>query len=146
MRQFLKGITLLSKITGQKYHNIAHILLGLIIDMKLPGGESNVVLLKATRAMLDFLYLAEYLVHSTESLRLLGDALDRFHASKHVFVEIGIQNDFNLPKLHFLCHYVNSIKWVGTTDVLIQNIQSVYILTLPKMLMMLQIIKMSYLK
>ena len=110
VQQFLKGITPLSKITSQEHHNIACILLGLIIDMKLPGGESNVVLLKATRAMVDFLYLAEYLVHSTESLRLLQDALDRFHASKHVFVEIGIQNDFNLPKLHFLCHYVNSIK------------------------------------
>ncbi|KIP02336.1 hypothetical protein PHLGIDRAFT_79255 [Phlebiopsis gigantea 11061_1 CR5-6] len=116
VRQFFKGITPLSKITGHEHHDIARILLGLIIDMKLPDGLSNIKLLKATRAMLDFLYLAEYPVHSTESLGLLQDALDRFHENKDIFVQLGIRKDFNLPKLHFLMHYMDSIKWLGTLD------------------------------
>ncbi|KIP01057.1 hypothetical protein PHLGIDRAFT_53274, partial [Phlebiopsis gigantea 11061_1 CR5-6] len=116
VRQFLKGITPLSKLTGKEHHDIARILLGLIIDMKLPDGISQIEVLKATRAMLDFLFLAQYPVHSTESLNLLKDALDRFHASKHIFIELGIRTDFNLPKLHSLLHYIEKIPWLGTTD------------------------------
>ena len=116
VHHFLKGITPLSKITGKEHHNIARILLGLVVDLPLPNGAPNDELLKATRAMLDFLYLAEYPVHSTDTLAELQDALDRFHDSKHVFVELGIRKDFNLPKLHFLSHYVEKIKWLGTAD------------------------------
>ena len=78
--------------------------------MKLPGREYNIELLKATRVMLNFLYLAKYPVYSTKSLELLQDALDRFYASNHILIEIRIQNNFNLPKLYFLCHYANLIK------------------------------------
>ena len=116
VRHFLRGITPLSKVTGHEHHDIARILLGLIIDMELPNGLSNIKLLEATRAMLDFLYLAEYPIHSSESLNLLKDALNRFHASKDIFVELGIRTDFNLPKLHFLVHYIEKIKWLGTLD------------------------------
>ena len=116
IRQFFKGITPLSKITGHEHRDISRILLGLIIDMKLPDGLSNMKLLKATRAMLDFLYLAEYPVHSDESLQLLQDALNRFHENKDIFVQLGIRDDFNLPKLHFLIHYIEKIQWLGTTD------------------------------
>ena len=73
-------------------------------------------LLKATRAMLDFLYLAEYPVHSDESLQLLQDALNRFHENKDIFVAIGIRKDFNLPKLHSLQHYVPAIRYKGSAD------------------------------
>lgn len=116
VRHFLKGITPLSRITGSEHHDIARILLGLIVDLPLPNGVSNAKLLKATRALLDFLYLAEYPVHSTETLKKLQDALDRFHANKDIFITLGIRKDFNLPKLHFLSHYVEKIKWSGTAD------------------------------
>lgn len=106
----------MSKLTRKEHHDIARILFGLIIDMDLPDGISNIEVLKATRAMLDFLFLAQYPVHSTESLSLLKDALNHFHASKDIFITLGIQNDFNLPKLHFLIHYIENISWLGTTD------------------------------
>jgi hypothetical protein len=70
----------------------------------------------SVRALLDFLYLAQYPVHTDETLELLEDALSRFHANKDIFVELGIREGFNLPKLHFVSHYVKLIKLYGTTD------------------------------
>ena len=55
---FKNGITSLSKITGKEHNNIARILLGLIIDLDLPDDTNTTRLLKATRALLDFLFLA----------------------------------------------------------------------------------------
>jgi hypothetical protein len=46
-------------------------LLGLLIDVRLPDGISPILLIRATRAMLDFLYLARYPVHTSESLTSL---------------------------------------------------------------------------
>ena len=109
IRQFFKGITSLSKITGHEHRDISKIILGLIIDMKLPDGLSDMKLLKATRAILDFVYLAQYPVHSDKSLQLLRDALNHFHESKDIFVQLGIHNDFNLSTLHFRIYYIEKI-------------------------------------
>ena len=116
VRSFTKGITSLSRLTGKEHADMCRILLGLIVDMDLPNGVSPVPLIRSTRALLDFLYLAQYPVHTSETLQLLRQSLHDFHANKRVFVELGIREDFNLPKLHSLVHYVESIKLFGTTD------------------------------
>jgi len=92
------------------------ILLGLVIDVQLPDNISNVCLVCSIHALLDFLYLAQYPVHTDETLELLEDALSQFHANKDIFVKLGICDGFNLPKLHFASHYVKLIKLYGTTD------------------------------
>ncbi|KAH9017449.1 P-loop containing nucleoside triphosphate hydrolase protein [Lactarius hengduanensis] len=43
-------------------------------------------------------------------------ALQSFHDNKHIFVSLGIRDNFNIPKLHFAKHYCRSIKLFGTTD------------------------------
>ncbi|KAG2120459.1 uncharacterized protein F5147DRAFT_741494 [Suillus discolor] len=70
---FMKGISSLSHVSGTEHNQICRFLLGVIIDIRLPG--------------------------NLDSARLI-------HA---VF-------NFNLPKLHFFCHYVHMIKLYGTTD------------------------------
>jgi hypothetical protein len=116
IRHFVKGITSLSRVTGQEHNQMSRILLGLVIDAPLPDGLSNVRLIRAVRALLDFLYLAQYPVHTDETLTLLEDALERFHINKEIFVDLGIRNGFNIPKLHFARHYVDHIKLYGTLD------------------------------
>jgi len=116
IRSFAKGITSLSRLTGKEHTDMCRILLGLIVDMDLPDGTSPIPLIRSTRALLDFLYLAQYPVHTSETLRLLHQSLRDFHANKHIFVELGIRENFNLPKLHSLIHYVESIELFGTTD------------------------------
>ena len=91
-------------------------LLGLIIGLPLPGGMSPVRLIRAVRALLDFLFVAQYPAHTSETLELLQDALRRFHANKAIFVDLGIRLHFKLPKLHSLEHYMLSILLFGTTD------------------------------
>src|SRR5438477_11325021 len=95
---------------------MCRILLGLLVDLRLPDNQSPARLISAVRALLDFLYLAQYPVHTSKTLSNLSDALDRFHANKDVFIDLGIQNNFKIPKLHSLQHYVSSIKLFSTTD------------------------------
>ncbi|KAF9777395.1 hypothetical protein BJ322DRAFT_1102350 [Thelephora terrestris] len=116
IRSFSKGITSLSRVTGKEHADMCRILLGLVVDLKLSNGSSPIPLIRAIRSLLDFLYLSQYPIHTSETLRLLHQSLERFHENKHIFIELGIRNNFNLPKLHSLLHYVHSIKTFGTTD------------------------------
>ncbi|KAJ2968744.1 hypothetical protein NUW54_g13126 [Trametes sanguinea] len=116
LRHFSKGISKLSRVTGSEHQDICRILLGLVIGLPLHGGASPVRLVRATRALLDFLYLAQYPAHTNQSLTLLEDALQAFHDNKSIFVDLGIREHFKLPKLHFFDHYRRCIELYGTTD------------------------------
>ena len=117
IRLFMAGITSLSRLTGQEHGDICRILLGLIVDLRLANGFSARCLVAAVRAILDCLYLAQYPLHSTATLQLLQDAIDRFEANKQIFIDLGICQHFNINKFHFLKrHYVSAIKLYGTTD------------------------------
>ena len=116
IRSFLKGITSLSRVTGQEHDQMCRILLGLVIDARLKSNMSNRRLIRAVRALLDFLYLAQYPIHTDTTLELLEDALKCFHANKDIFVDLGLRDGFNIPKLHFASHYSTLIKLYGTAD------------------------------
>lgn len=113
---FSKGITTLSRITGQEHGDICRILLGLIIGMRLPRSQSPVHLLHAVCGILDFLYLAQLPVHTSTTLHHLKAALTTFHENKSIFIDLGVCTNFNLPKLHSLQHYTSCIKSFGTTN------------------------------
>jgi hypothetical protein len=116
IRLFFKGISHLSRVTGTEHDQICRFLLGLIIDIKLPNRLSTGKFLRAVRGLLDFLYLAKYPVHTTETLQLLDDALHMYHDNRQIFIDLGIRNDFNFPKDHFINHYHELIEIFGTTD------------------------------
>ncbi|KAG1865424.1 hypothetical protein F4604DRAFT_1586067 [Suillus subluteus] len=113
---FSKGITCLSRISGTEHAQICHFLLGIIIGIRLPNNLNAGRLLRAVQGLMDFLYLAQYPCHSSESLQLLDDALDLFHENKDIFIDLGIRSNFNLPKLHATRHYSAMIMMFGTTD------------------------------
>jgi len=46
----------------------------------------------------------------------LEDALTHFHQVKDIFIDLGIRESFNIPKLHFVQHYVMLIQLYSTTD------------------------------
>ncbi|KAG5640512.1 hypothetical protein DXG03_008232 [Asterophora parasitica] len=116
IRIFMKGITTLSRVTGQEHDQMCRILMGLVIDLPLPNGRSNTRLIRVVCGILDFVYLAQYPIHTDETLRLLDDSLASFHSNKDIFVDLGVCQAFNIPKLHFMQHYSTSIKLFGTTD------------------------------
>ena len=116
IRLFMRGISGLSRVTGTEHQMIGRLLLGLIIDVRLPGASSSSRLCGAVRGMLDFVYLAQYPLHTTDSLKLLKQALSRFHINKDIFVELGVSTSFKIPKLHGCQHYDVHIQNFGTAD------------------------------
>ena len=116
IRLFLKGISSLSRVTGTEHDQICRFLLGIVIDIKLPNQVSTARLLRAVRGLLDFLYLAKFPVHTTETLQQLNDALCMYHDNRQVFIDLGICSNFNFPKDHFINHYHELIEIFGTTD------------------------------
>jgi hypothetical protein len=114
IRLFMKGISHLNRVTGREHDQISRFLLGIIIDIKLPGGLSPVRLVEAVRGVLDFTFIAQYPMHTTETLAQLEDARMLFHHNKAIFVDLGICEGFNLPKLHGMEHYPDNIMNFGT--------------------------------
>ncbi|KAH9168125.1 hypothetical protein EDB89DRAFT_1889949 [Lactarius sanguifluus] len=113
---FAKGITMLSRVTGKEHKDMCRILIGLIADLPLPGGQLPTRVVRAVRAILDFTYLAQFPSHTTDTLNRLEDCLTQFHDNKDVFLDLGVRNHFKIPKLHSLLHYKASITLFGTTD------------------------------
>jgi hypothetical protein len=113
---FPKGITTLSRVSGKEHKDMCRILLGLIISLTLPGGQVPSCVVKAVRAILDSVYLAQFPSHTTDTLCHLQESLETFHMNKAVFVDLGTQEAFNFPKLHSMLHYTSSIVLFGTAD------------------------------
>ncbi|KIP06193.1 hypothetical protein PHLGIDRAFT_107242 [Phlebiopsis gigantea 11061_1 CR5-6] len=75
VRVFFKGITPLSRLTGREHADICRILLGLVIGMRLPDNASPARLVRAVRALLDFVYVAQYPLHFLRHYRFLIELL-----------------------------------------------------------------------
>ena len=112
---FSQGIPL-SRVSGHEHKKMCGILLGLVVDLPIPGGWDSTRLVRAVRALLDFLFLAQYQCHTSETIDQMQHALSEFHDHKSIFVDLGIRNHFNIPKVHSLIHYAPSIRQFGTTD------------------------------
>jgi hypothetical protein len=110
VRHFKNGISALSQVSGTETKAIAKILLGCLVGL-VPKGA-----ILACRGLLDFIYLAQYKTHDRFTLSYMEDALKLFNDNRDIFVTLGIRKDFNIPKLHSLLHYAESIRIFGTTD------------------------------
>lgn len=110
LRHFKKGISLISQWTGAEYKNMEKVFLPVI------AGAASPEVARAVRAVLDFIHYAHFEVHTDDSLAKMRGAWEDFHKSKHVFVVRGVRDDFNIPKVHSMEHYVASIRLLGTAD------------------------------
>ncbi|KAG0691813.1 Zn-finger domain-containing protein [Suillus ampliporus] len=89
LRYFSKGISLVLQWTGTEHREMQRVFFG---------------------SVLDFIYYAQYHAHTSQTLDALQNTLDEFHTHKHIFTDLGVHDDFNIPKLHSMMHYVDSIK------------------------------------
>lgn len=113
---FTKCVILLSPLSGTEHNQIYWLVLGMVVDLHLPNGMNSSCLIHSIHALLDFLYQSQYPIHSTTTLNLLTNALSHVHKNKAIFVDLGIWDHFNIPKLHFLKHYMDFLKLYGTTN------------------------------
>ncbi|KAG2157667.1 uncharacterized protein EDB93DRAFT_1335093 [Suillus bovinus] len=110
LRHFKKGISSIKQWTGTEHKEMQRVFMALITG----AVPSQVVIV--TRALLDFCYYARLHTHTSESLDSLENALAIFHTHKDVLQELAVHEHFNIPKLHQLSHYVQSIKLFGAAD------------------------------
>ncbi|KAH9949208.1 hypothetical protein B0H21DRAFT_688850 [Amylocystis lapponica] len=111
LRIFKKGISTISQWTGNEYRQMEKVFVGLIA-----GLHDDPRVITAARAIVDFIYLSHYPSHSTSTLEQMQAALNSFHTNKQVFVDLGIRAHFNIPKLHWMQHYIASIIDFGSCD------------------------------
>ena len=110
LRHFKKGISSVSQWTGKEHKEMQKVFLGVL------AGAAPSKVLAAARGLLDFIYYAQYQAHTTETLHHMQESLDLFHANKDAFIDLNIREHFNIPKLHSMCHYVASIRNLGSVD------------------------------
>jgi hypothetical protein len=110
LRHFKKGISLVSQWTGNEFKNMEKIFVGVIAD----AADDRVI--RAVRAVVDFISYARFEVHTEESLEKMDKAWSAIHENKKIFMELDIRESFNIPKFHSLIHYISSIRSHGTLD------------------------------
>lgn len=86
LRIFKDGISGFSRLSGNEHRQIAKQLLGCIVGCA-PSG-----VIRASRALLDFLYIAQAETQTDDSLKKMEDALEAFHANKQVFLDTNARD------------------------------------------------------
>ncbi|KAH7902948.1 hypothetical protein BJ138DRAFT_1168705 [Hygrophoropsis aurantiaca] len=112
LRHFKNGISSVSQWTGSEHKEMEKVFLGLL------AGAVDDRVMRAVKAMLDFIFYASLHTHTSRTLAALQQALDDFHSHKDIFIELGGRNapHFNIPKLHSLDHYCTLIRLFGSAD------------------------------
>ena len=96
VRHFKNGISALSQISGSERKHMGRILLGCLVGILPQRG------ILACRALLDFIYLAQYRTHDNLTLDYMATALKMFYDNKSFFVATGVREHLNIPKVHSL--------------------------------------------
>jgi hypothetical protein len=83
------------------------------------AGPAEPGLIHIVHTTLDFIYYAHFKFHTLDSLWKLNTAWVAFHKNIQYFVDKGVRkdrNNFNIPKLHSMHHYIDSIISQGSAD------------------------------
>jgi hypothetical protein len=109
---FKKGISLVSQWTGTEHKQMQRIFVTLL------AGALNVDdhVLMVVCALTNFIYYAQFQLHTLETLNAMQACLNTFHLHKDVFIKHGLREDFNITKFHAMQHYINAIQSIGSAD------------------------------
>ncbi|KAI6098415.1 hypothetical protein EV401DRAFT_2147553 [Pisolithus croceorrhizus] len=107
---FKKGISSVSQWTGTEHKEMQRVFVGLL------AGAVDDRILVVAHSLLDFIYYAQLQRHTDTTLMAMEESLKTFHAHKHVLIKLGVHEDFNVPKIHSMQHYVTSIRALGSAD------------------------------
>jgi hypothetical protein len=110
LRHFKKGISTVSQSTGREHKEMQKVFVAL-----LAGAVQEEVLI-VVRALIDFIYYAQFQSHTTDTLEALRACLETFHKHKNILVDLEVHDHFNIPKIHSMEHYVQAIISLGSAD------------------------------
>lgn len=112
LRHFKNGISGVSQWTGAEHKEMEKVFLCLI------AAKADERVVKAVRALLDFVYLASLQRQTSSTLNAIEHSLSDFHANKQAFIDFAARHPahFNIPKYHMLEHYVFLLRLLGSAD------------------------------
>jgi hypothetical protein len=67
-------------------------------------------MVRAIGSFMDFCYYVRRSVVDEDTLQAIDMALTDFKRDRVVFINVGVRNDFSLPRQHSLCHYWRNIQ------------------------------------
>ncbi|KIK14634.1 hypothetical protein PISMIDRAFT_17149 [Pisolithus microcarpus 441] len=110
LRHFAKGISTVSQWTSTEHREMERVFVGLL------SGAVEEHVLVVVRSLLNFIYYAQCQQHMDLSLKAMEDCFKTFHDHKHILIDLQIREDFNVPKIHLLQHYVLLIQALRSAD------------------------------
>jgi hypothetical protein len=113
-RHWANGISKLKQCTGREHRDFQKV----IVAVAAGGVHSHVI--RAIRALIEFIFQAQSLLIYDEHLHALREALREFHFYKNAIVHHGGRRGkkgpilhFNIPKLELMQGVVESVRWMG---------------------------------
>jgi hypothetical protein len=91
---------------GVDYRELQQVFLGVIA-----GAVENPIL-----AAVHVIYYARYQTYTDVTLLHMHNALASFHTNKNINLDLRAWEHVNIPKLHLMLHYVDTICLFGSTD------------------------------
>jgi hypothetical protein len=79
-------------------------------------------MVRALSAFMEFCYLVRRSQIDEDTLAAIEHAVGRFHQERQIFLEVGIREDFSLPRQHSLIHYRDLIVLFGAPNGLCSSI------------------------
>ena len=115
-RHFTEGVSRFKQHTQKETKDIERVILGILTGHPNVSRDSS----RAFRALLDFVYTAQYDSHSSETLKLLDSYLKAFHKYKRGLSKAGVRDGqmtkgkFNIKKLEQATHVTRCIRNLGS--------------------------------
>ncbi|KAH7917526.1 hypothetical protein BV22DRAFT_1026171, partial [Leucogyrophana mollusca] len=114
-RHFGEGMSRVKQMTGREHRDIQRTIVAVI------AGAAPHRFVKAVRAIVDFIYIAQNPVHTPSSIFNLLKALAEFHQEKGAILEAearrgkrGTMENFWIPKLELLQSFARAIRNMGS--------------------------------
>ncbi|KAG1870011.1 hypothetical protein F4604DRAFT_1881348 [Suillus subluteus] len=115
VRHFSGGVSHVNQMTGREHRDIQRTIVLTLWGMASPG------FIRAVRAMIDFIYLAQNPLHTESSIVSMTQALRDFHCNKQAILDAearqgksGAKDDFFIPKLELMQSFARAIFHVGS--------------------------------
>ncbi|KAG2139295.1 hypothetical protein DEU56DRAFT_944221 [Suillus clintonianus] len=115
VRHFSGGVSHVNQMTGREHRDIQRTIVPTLWGIASPG------FIRAVRAMIDFIYLAQNPLHTESSIASMTQALQDFHDHKQAILDAearqgksGAKDDFFIPKLELMQNFARVISHVGS--------------------------------
>ncbi|KAG2115030.1 hypothetical protein DEU56DRAFT_874260 [Suillus clintonianus] len=111
VRHFSGGVSHVNQMTGREHRDIQRTIVPTLWGMASPG------FIRAVRAMIDFIYLAQNPLHTESSIASMTQALQDFHDNKQAILDSearqgksGAKDNFFIPKLELMQNFA---RWTA---------------------------------